>query len=122
MNITITLVIPALEALIAAGALGAAGAAAGAATDDKPATRTRKSADKPADKVEEKTETKVEEQDDAATGPSVDDVKAVAKRYNAKMGRDAMASLIEKHGGTSVSTIPEDKRQGFIDEAEIDLD
>lgn len=85
----------------------------------------RKAAAKSEEKVETKAETKAEPEvkgkdaagEDVAEVPSLEDVTAAAKMYAAKNGRDALASLMEKHGGKNVSSIPEGKRQGFIDEA-----
>lgn len=91
----------------------------GAAQEEKPAPR--KAAAKNEEKVETKAEPEVKGKDAAgeevAEVPSLEDVTAAAKMYAAKNGRDALASLMEKHGGKNVSSIPEGKRQAFIDEA-----
>lgn len=46
--------------------------------------------------------------------PSVDDVSAAAKGYNASNGRDALVSLLAEFDAKNASGVPEDRRAEFI--------
>ncbi len=123
MSLEITIHIPALDKLVD---VIAKGAVAMPSAEGKPAPAAPKATPKATPKADAKPATEAtQDAGETATtaaspsdAPSEDEVKKIAMAYNQKNGRDALISLLGKHGAANISALGEDKRAAFIADAQ----